>query len=129
MDLAILLQMSGIINSHSTRYEACVPNEQVPYVRLIDRNLVTKKCNALVIKLRGKQKNPIIRAQWTVYETDIEKIIRRISRRDAAFSARIKDISLTPQDVDLIIRRATYQRLKLQLSSSPYFIQGNTEES
>lgn len=121
MDLAVLLHMSGIINHYNTRYEACVPNEPVPYVRLIDHELVTKKCNALVVSIRGKNKNPIIRTQWTIYETDIEKIARRISRRDAEFATRIKDITLTAQDVELIVRRATYQRLKLQLSSFPVF--------
>lgn len=119
MDLAVLLHMSGIINHYSTRYEARVPKEPVPYVRLIAHELVTRKCNALVVSIRRKNKNPIFKTQWTIYETDIEKIARRISRRDAEFATRIKDITLTSHDVELMVRRATYQRLKLQLSSSP----------
>lgn len=126
MDLAVLLHMSGVINKHSARFEANVPKEPVSYVKLINGELVTRKCDALVIRLRGKRKNPIYRSQWTIYEYDIEMIIRRISRRDAKFSERVNDIALTPQDVDLIIRRVSYQRIKLQLSSLPAFHEEKT---
>lgn len=43
MDIAILLQMSGIINACSIRYEANVPNTPVSYAKQVNGKLVNIK--------------------------------------------------------------------------------------
>ena len=125
MDIAILLQMSGIINGCSTRYEASVPNNSVSYVKLVNGRLINTKCRVLKIVARGKHKNHIRRSFWMIYETDIDIIIHRISRHNAELAARVRTLSMTPQDVDIIIRRASFHSLRLQLSPQPYYISGN----
>lgn len=125
MDIAILLQMSGIINACSIRYEANVPNTQVSYAKQVNGKLVNIKCHALQVKARGKHKNHLHRSFWLIYELDIDRIIRRISRHNAEMAKRVKEIALTPQDVDIIIRRATFQSLRLQLIPQPFYISGN----
>ena len=125
MDIAILLQMSGIINACSTRYEANVPNTPVSYAKQVKGKLVNIKCHALQVKARGKHKNHLHRSFWLIYELDIDRIIRRISRHNAEMAKRVKEIALTPQDVDIIIRRATFQSLRLQLIPQPFYISGN----
>lgn len=125
MDIAILLQMSGIINACSIRYEANVPNTPVSYAKQDNGKLVNIKCHALQVKARGKHKNHLHRSFWLIYELDIDRIIRRISRHNAEMAKRVKEIALTPQDVDIIIRRATFQSLRLQLIPQPFYISGN----
>lgn len=125
MDIAILLQMSGIINACSIRYEANVPNTPVSYAKQVNGKLVNIKCHALQVKARGKHKNHLHRSFWLIYELDIDRIIRRISRHNADMAKRVKEIALTPQDVDIIIRRATFQSLRLQLIPQPFYISGN----
>ena len=125
MDIAILLQMSGIINACSIRYEANVPNTPVSYAKQVNGKLVNIKCHALQVKARGKHKNHLHRSLWIIYELDIDRIIRRISRHNAEMAKRVKEIALTPQDVDIIIRRATFQSLRLQLIPQPFYISGN----
>ena len=125
MDIAILLQMSGIINACSIRYEANVPNTPVSYAKQVNGKLVNIKCHALQVKARGKHKNHLHRSFWLIYELDIDRIIRRISRHNAEMAKRVKEIALTPQDVDIIIRRATFQSLRLQLIPQPFSISGN----
>lgn len=125
MDIAILLQMSGIINACSIRYEANVPNTPVSYAKQVNGKLVNIKCHALQVKARGKHKNHLHRSFWLIYELDIDRIIRRISRHNAEMAKRVKEIALTPQDVDIIIRRATFQSLRLQLIPQPFYIFGN----
>ena len=125
MDIAILLQMSGIINACSIRYEANVPNTPVSYAKQVNGKLVNIKCHALQVKTRGKHKNHLHRSFWLIYELDIDRIIRRISRHNAEMAKRVKEIALTPQDVDIIIRRATFQSLRLQLIPQPFYISGN----
>lgn len=125
MDIAILLQMSGIINACSIRYEANVPNTPVSYAKQVNGKLVNIKCHALQVKARGKHKNHLHRSFWLIYELDIDRIIRRISRHNAEMAKRVKEIALTPQDVDIIIRRATFQSLSLQLIPQPFYISGN----
>ena len=125
MDIAILLQMSGIINACSIRYEANVPNTPVSYAKQVNGKLVNIKCHALQVKARGKHKNHLHRSFWLIYELDIDRIIRRISRHHAEMAKRVKEIALTPQDVDIIIRRATFQSLRLQLIPQPFYISGN----
>ena len=125
MDIAILLQISGIINACSIRYEANVPNTPVSYAKQVNGKLVNIKCHALQVKARGKHKNHLHRSFWLIYELDIDRIIRRISRHNAEMAKRVKEIALTPQDVDIIIRRATFQSLRLQLIPQPFYISGN----
>lgn len=125
MDIAILLQMSGIINACSIRYEANVPNTPVSYAKQVNGKLVNIKCHALQVKARGKHKNHLHRSFWLIYELDIDRIIRRISRHNAEMAKRVKEIALTPQDVDIIIRRASFQSLRLQLIPQPFYISGN----
>ncbi len=125
MDIAILLQMSGIINACSIRYEANVPNTPVSYAKQVNGKLVNIKCHALQVKARGKHKNHLHRSFWLIYELDIDRIIRRISRHNAEMAKRVKEIALTPQDVDIIIRRATFQSLRLQLIPQPFYISSN----
>ena len=125
MDIAILLQMSGIINRHSVRYEANVPNQPVQYVRLNDGKLTTCRCNALRIVARPNYNTKLCKRRLVVYEPDIEKIIRQISRHNQGLAERVRDVALTPMDVDIIIRRATYHSLKLQLVPSPFYVSGN----
>lgn len=125
MDIAILLQMSVIINACSIRYEANVPNTPVSYAKQVNGKLVNIKCHALQVKARGKHKNHLHRSFWLIYELDIDRIIRRISRHNAEMAKRVKEIALTPQDVDIIIRRATFQSLRLQLIPQPFYISGN----
>lgn len=125
MDIAILLQMSGIINACSIRYEANVPNTPVSYAKQVNGKLVNIKCHALQVKARGKHKNHLHRSFRLIYELDIDRIIRRISRHNAEMAKRVKEIALTPQDVDIIIRRATFQSLRLQLIPQPFYISGN----
>ena len=117
--------MSGIINACSIRYEANVPNIPVSYAKQVNGKLVNIKCHALQVKARGKHKNHLHRSFWLIYELDIDRIIRRISRHNAEMAKRVKEIALTPQDVDIIIRRATFQSLRLQLIPQPFYISGN----
>lgn len=95
MDIAILLQMSGIINACSIRYEANVPNTPVSYAKQVNGKLVNIKCHALQVKARGKHKNHLHRSFWLIYELDIDRIIRRISRHNAEMAKRVKEIALT----------------------------------
>lgn len=117
--------MSVIINACSIRYEANVPNTPVSYAKQVNGKLVNIKCHALQVKARGKHKNHLHRSFWLIYELDIDRIIRRISRHNAEMAKRVKEIALTPQDVDIIIRRATFQSLRLQLIPQPFYISGN----
>lgn len=94
MDIAILLQMSGIINACSIRYEANVPNTPVSYAKQVNGKLVNIKCHALQVKARGKHKNHLHRSFWLIYELDIDRIIRRISRHNAEMAKRVKEIAL-----------------------------------
>ena len=125
MDIAILLQMSGIINACSTRYEASVPNAQVSYAKQVNGRWVNVKCHSIRIKARGKHKNHLHRSFWVIYELDIDRIVRRITRHNPEMANRVREIALTPQDVDIIIRRASFQSLRLQLIPQPFYISGN----
>ena len=117
--------MSGIINACSIRYEANVPNTPVSYAKQVNGKLVNIRCHASPVKARGTPKHHPHRSFWLIYELDIDRIIRRISRHNAEMAKRVKETALTPQDVDIIIRRATFQSLRLQLIPQPFYISGN----
>ena len=116
--------MSGIINHHSTKYEACVPNAPVLYMKQVNGKIHPSKCRVLKVETRGKHRNHLHRTHWLVYENDIERVIRMISRHNAELTERVKTLTLTAQDVDIIVRRATYKSLRLQLIPSAFCISG-----
>lgn len=67
-------------------------------------------------------KNHISRSVWNIYENDIDKIIQKISRRDKDFAERIDRCEPTLFDIEIIVRRASYQALKLKLAKTSYDI-------
>lgn len=86
------------------------------------KRLVKSSCLVLRIMLTGKVKYHVSRTVWNIYEKDIDKIIQKICRRDTAFAERIALCEPTPQDVDLIIRRASFKSLKLKISNSAFYL-------
>ena len=74
------------------------------------------------VTVSGKVKYHISRTVWNIYENDIDKIIKKICRRDSAFAERIAKCEPTLHDVELIIRRASFKSLKLKISNSPFYL-------
>ena len=125
MDIEVLLQMAAIINKHSVHYEATVPHSPVAYMKLTNGKLTPIRCNALKVVQRGKHKNHLHQTRWTIYEPDMDIIIRRLSRHKADLVERIHQHALIPMDVETIVRRASYGSLRLRLIPTAYYVSGN----
>ena len=74
-----------------------MPNTPVSYAKQVNGKLVNIKCHALQVKARGKHKNHLHRSFWLIYELDIDRIIRRISRHNAEMAKRVKEIAFQRQ--------------------------------
>ena len=59
---------------------------------------------------------------WNIYENDIDRIIKKIARRDMDFAQRIDKCEPTLFDIEVIVRRASFQALKLKLVKTAYDI-------
>lgn len=84
--------------------------------------LVKSTCLVLNIMITYLPKNHINRSSWNIYENDIDRIIKKIARRDVDFAQRIDNCEPTLFDIEVIVRRASFQALKLKLVRTSYDI-------
>lgn len=122
MKAELLCKFADIINTNGKVYRAVVPTARHDYMVQDGKRLVKSSCLVLRIMLAGKVKYHVSRTVWNIYEKDIDRIIQKICRRDTAFAERIAQCNPTPQDVDLIIRRASFKSLKLKISNSAFYL-------
>ena len=118
----LLYKIADIINANSKVYRAVVPEARHDYMVQENGRLVKSSCMVLRIMLSGKVKYHVSRTVWNLYENDIAKIIKKICRRDNAFAERMAKCEPTLQDVELIIRRASFKSVKLRISKSPFYL-------
>lgn len=122
MKAELLCKFADIINTNGKVYRAVVPTARHDYMVQDGNRLVKSSCLVLRIMLAGKVKYHVSRTVWNIYEKDIDRIIQKICRRDTTFAERIAQCDPTPQDVDLIIRRASFKSLKLKISNSAFYL-------
>lgn len=116
MTLSLLSKIADMINSNSTRYQALVPMVRKLYMQQVGTTLVRQYCLVLQIMVVGKSRNHIQKNQWKVFEYDMDRTITKLARKDMAFAERLSREEPSLHDVELIIRRASYQSLKPRLA-------------
>ena len=122
MKAELLYQIADIINHNSTTHYAVVPTSRHDYMVQEGQRLVQSSCLVLRIMLKGKVKCHVSRTFWNIYEKDIDKVIMKICRRDSSFAERISKCEPTAQDVDLLIRRASFNSLRLKIGNSAFYL-------
>ena len=122
MRAELLYKIADIINSNSTKYRAVIPRMRRQYMTQQGNSLVKSTCLVLNIMVTYRPKNHIHRSMWNIYENDIDRIIKKIARRDKAFAQRIDNNEPTLFDIEMIVRRASFQALKLKLVTTSYDI-------
>ena len=122
MKTELLYKIADIINSNSTKYRAVIPRVRRQYMTQQGNSLVKSTCLVLNIMVTTRPKNHVSRSIWNIYEKDIDKIIKKSGRRDKEFAQRIDNCEPTLFDIEMIIRRASFQALKLKLVLTSYDI-------
>ncbi len=122
MKTELLYKRADIINSNSTKYRAVIPRVRRQYMTQQGNSLVKSTCLVLNIMVTTRPKNHVSRSIWNIYEKDIDKIIKKIGRRDKEFAQRIDNCEPTLFDIEVIVRRASFQALKLKLVKTSYDI-------
>ena len=122
MKTELLYKIADIINSNSTKYRAVIPRVRRQYMTQQGNSLVKSTCLVLNIMVTTRPKNHVSRSIWNIYEKDIDKIIKKIGRRDKEFAQRIDNCEPTLFDIEVIVRRASFQALKLKLVKTAYDI-------
>lgn len=123
---SLLILIADIINKHSPNFSAAVPKVRHSYVQQVGMKLITTSCFVITITRVHRYKK---RRQWIIYELDMQKVIAKASHRDQNFAERIEKEELTYIDVEMIIRRASYQSLRLELSAQPKEKKSNTKKT
>ena len=118
MEQQLLYKIADVINAKSNRYRAVVPPSRHEYMTQVGDRLVRTYCLVLHVQLVGRTRYHKCRSVWHVFEKDIARVVGKIARRDPAFAERIGKGELTPLDVEIIVRRATYQSLRLRLATT-----------
>lgn len=118
----LLFKIAEVINGSGGTYRAIVPYDKHEYMVLDGSSLIRSSCHVLRIILSGKPKNHVSKSVWNIYENDMDKVIKKISRRDRAFAERMASCTPSTNDVEWIVRRASFRFLNLKISSSSYYI-------
>lgn len=118
----LLYKIADIINANCSKYHAVIPCSKHDYMIQEGSRLTKTNCYVLRIMLSGKHKSHKNRSVWNIFENDMDKIIMKVSRRDKEFTERIKSCEPTPQDIESIVRRASFGTLKLKISKSSYYL-------
>lgn len=122
MNPNLLINIADTINNNGAMYHAVIPCSRHDYMIQEGSKLKKSCCYVLKIMVSGKTKNHIQRNEWNIYEYDMDKIILKVSRRDKDFAQRVTSCELTPQDVENIIRRASFGSLRLKIADSPFYL-------
>lgn len=120
MTLELLYKIADLINQNSNMYHAVIPIEEEDYMRQVGDHLVKSKCRILQVTYNGKVRSRKVRTVWNIYAPDIEKVITKIGRRDLEFAKRIDTCEPTLFDIEIVIRRASMQSLKLKLVTTSF---------
>jgi len=120
MKLELLYKIADVINHSTDKYRALVPSARKEYMTQVDSKLVKSLCWVLNIKVSGKTKNHVKNSEWNIFETDMDRIIVKMARKDKDFAMRINRCEPTPFDVQTIVRRASFQSLRLKLVTTSY---------
>lgn len=113
-----LVSIAEIISANSKTYYATVPDEKQPYAIVAGKELDTVSCYAILMTLVDRPKNHTYRKGCYVYEKDIERAVKRMSQKDKKFEERIINGNLTLLDIEIIIRQASNQIIKPNLSKT-----------
>lgn len=114
----LLYRIADLINENSQKYRAVVPRYLKSYMMQNGDHLERICCRVLLVMTIQKNKRGRARSRWNIYETDIDKIITKISRRDRKFALRIEACNPSLFDVEIAVRRASYQSLRLNIATT-----------
>ena len=105
----LLDKIKQVINDNCRNIRARVPEEETTYMELYNNHLVQVKSKYLLLTIDKTSSKKKLK----IYYNDIVNVIKRLSRKNENFSQRLNSLDITAHDVDLIIRRASYNSLKL----------------
>lgn len=126
MKIELLYKIADIINSNSRHYRAIVPTSKRDYMVHQRGKLVRTSC--FVLRIMAMDKTGATRNVWNIYEKDMDKIIEKVCRRDSAFAQRVAQDDLTRQDVEMLIRRASFISLRLRIADSLLYMYVSDDE-
>ncbi len=118
----LLMKIADTINNNGTKFHAVIPYSRHDYMIHDGSKLKKSCCYVLRVMLSGKAKNHVKKAVWNIYENDMDRIITKISRRDKPFAQRMASCEPSAQDVENIIRRASFGTLKLRIADTNFYL-------
>ena len=115
MELATIKRIEEIINERRTWIAAELSLKPTSFLSLLDGNISVSYSPSLILKVLIAQCGYRNSQKWIIPEVMLEKSARKIKAEDSAFWQRLVAGSMTSQDVERLIRDATYGIVKLEL--------------
>ena len=120
MKTELLLRIAETINANSKAYQASVLPQRQEYYASDRGRLVKSQGLVLCVRFCGKATKAFEQKVWNIFECELDKIAKRTVRRDKSFAERLDNCALTPYDIEVLIRRATFRSLRLKIASTSY---------
>lgn len=118
MRIELLFILADIINSCSKRYYALIPKHQYEYLMYEDNGIKHSSCHVLRIMRTDVKRRSGMKNFCLIYEKDLDHVIKGVCRRDKEFAKRIDLWQPTPHDVEMLVRRASFRLVHLNLSQN-----------
>lgn len=105
------------INGCSTTYRAVIPDMLMEHMVPVRGQMRRKMCRVLRIYVTRSRYEHREGMFWNIFEDDILEVVNQMIRKDDLLVDRLDAGALSRVDIETIIRRASFQLVKLNLRS------------
>ena len=117
---AIYERMVETINNHRMWIGAECSNRLCPDLTQLDGIIRTGHYDAIVLTAYRPDYGYKVGQQWIIPESKLNRSVRELKREDEAFANRFRTDTLTLDDVERIIKQATFGLVNLNLDEYEY---------
>lgn len=119
---SLYLKIASIIDEYSTWIHVIDAQQRIEQAMFIDgcsRKMIFRALSLRVYLSRQKYNKGHV---WKVSESDLDRTIAVMKKVDLAFRKRVVENSLTILDVEMIINKASFGIINLELSDTQFNI-------
>ena len=111
----IINKFVEIINGSTELVRATIPDELQEYREVKDEKVIVSLCKVIHIQVKRMYHNYKCGQSWNVFANDIDNTIKLMKRKKDIME-KIDSNTITAEDVQLIIKRASFNCIDLPLN-------------
>ncbi len=116
----ILQAVADVINDRCYWARVVSIRNHIHFYSRLDGHINQSTCRAMTIVAKHCHKDYITGQQWQIPEPDLHRVSTAMQHENAAYKAHLKQLKPTDEEVNELIKRATYGVIDLDLVDDDY---------